>query len=180
MSTTLIKIDLNSIKLNPNYGSTQTNIYVNSEITIDVIGSKPFDYLIDGENCAITNCSYTLDYDKDECQFSALIFDSSLIDRLIKEKANGNCKEIHLNRLCNWDTINHSLISQYTYKYEVVDLICEECGQTFKSDKLLDLDNDNDEYFACTSTGCPHCRTWDCCEVEYEDIKSALIRKEQT
>jgi hypothetical protein len=180
MTTTLIKIDLDSIKLNPKHGQTQTRIPTNTEITIDVIGSEPFDYLKDRENCYITNQSYNLDYSKkDECQFSALILDPSLVDRLMKEKENGNCKEISITQKYNYQTFDHLPISKYNYSYEIVDLICEECGQTFKSDKLLELDNDDDECFAYTNTGCPHCRAWDCCEVEYEDIDSALFRKEQ-
>jgi hypothetical protein len=159
--STLIKIDLKSIKKNPNAGSTQTSILKNIESTF-IAKKLPF-FFIDGENCIITEIG--------EGCVKGIIIDEDLINKCIKNKPPDVSIDVKYER----ETIKHLPEQEYFWKYESVDVECTNCKSVFDHE-LLEFE----EYYGNFSPFiCPHCEAWDCCEVEYEKIEDALKRRKR-
>jgi len=172
-----IKIDLDSIKVNENAGSTVSRYPTNSEIEFSFVGDinnfKLIEELEKKKLCYIREITYpSIDDNSDNIfKCNGLIFyDSIDFD---------NIKCINITTHLNYVTLQHLPVDKYSYQYEDINIICSECGGKFKSNDLLSLDNDNDEFFVFTETGCPICGEWFCCEIEYETIENALIRKQK-
>ena len=163
-----IPIKLSSIKKNKNAGQTQTHIYMGSDINFEAKGEVS-EFLKDRENCLIQEKYYE---NGKMVSYEGILLDRCVLGILRDNKVAFSYKEnIKLN------VINHMPIRAYNFKYEIVDVICKECGHIFKSNCFVELDNDLDEYFESTQTGCPKCGAFDCCEIEYEKIDDVLIRK---
>jgi len=59
---------------------------------------------------------------------------------------------------------------KWLFEYQNNRVTCNNCGKTFgwkrlESDYLSDFGS---------SSICPYCKEWDCCEIEFEDIKEVL------
>lgn len=48
---------------------------------------------------------------------------------------------------------------------------CEVCNEEFYHSEL---EYDCYDWGRCSDTICPKCHDWDCCELEFEDIDSAI------
>lgn len=59
--------------------------------------------------------------------------------------------------------------SPYLYEYMPIKVTCVHCNESFLHDELESEASvfDTGDY---TSTKCPKCGHWDCCEIEYEKI----------
>lgn len=168
MKNILILIDLKSIKKNPNAYSRSSVIMGAKEIRFTVKGKFLPECLVDGVNCFVEE-----QYFGDSPSIKGTLLDHTVIDLLIKEKVSG-VEAIVKNNL---QTIHHLPEEPYFYKYVNTKVKCKECGHAFMSGEFLSLDNGDDESFAFTYTGCPKCKAYDCCNVEYEKIEIALARK---
>lgn len=172
-----IKIDLHSIKVNENAGSTVSRYPTNSEIEFSFAGDinnfKLIEELEKKKLCYIREITYpSIDDNSDNIfKCNGLIFyDSIDFD---------NIKCINITTHLNYVTLQHLPVDKYSYQYEDINIICSICGESFKLSELEYLENDDDWNYDSTETGCPICLGWDCCEIYYETIENALIRKQK-
>lgn len=62
--------------------------------------------------------------------------------------------------------IEHLPEPTWIFKYQPTPVTCDECGETFDAAELLDDEAGDGQY---SSTICPKCGQWWCCEVTYEE-----------
>jgi hypothetical protein len=168
MKTYLIPIKLKSIRKNPNAGSEQTIIQRTPTIRFSFNGLKLPECLKDNENCFITEKN--MDIASKQVHIEGILkypLHSDLLEQLWGV-------DIIISQENNSTIITHFPEPDYFYKYEIIEVKCNNCKQKFKSNEFQSLDNDNDDCFASTETGCPKCGEWDCCSVKYEKIEDAL------
>ena len=66
---------------------------------------------------------------------------------------------------------------KWLYDYEVTEVTCEGCGASFPWTELKDTtDYDYDGNAIGWEDVCPKCGEPECCDVEFEDITTALAR----
>lgn len=168
-----ILINLASIELNPEYvGNSGARRYEPGTIsyTFTCYGELPSQF---NEK----NVSFTYLF-SDPNQSEGIIFDMSSIDiTALQEEIK--TKNIKITITGERELIDVSTIDipKYNFVYEPTFVKCEECNATFSHEYLeSDVADCGDNY---SSQVCPVCGEWDCCEIEYEDIQEALLRKEK-
>jgi len=96
-----------------------------------------------------------------------------IVDACKQEKADIT---IHVTReMIDVTSINSP--PEYLYEYEVVPLECEECSAIFSSDLLESDSEEIGEFYVSSDKICPHCKVWDCCQVEWETVEEAFERQ---
>jgi hypothetical protein len=160
----LIKINLKLIKKNPNAGKQTDKIFMGKTITFSGKGEVN-EILKDGVNCFISEINQ--DVGGNNKTYSGVLFDESLVLEL------GLLHGLTINVKNNYQTINHYPEPKYFFKYINTTVECDYFGETFKSNEFLEIEEDE----SYSLTGCPFCKAMDCCEVVYETIEEALLRK---
>jgi len=159
-----VKIDLDSIEKNKDAGKTISYFLRRQTIYFETNQELP-DYFKDGENCYITEQCWTPD---GQVKIRGVINSDELL-RICEEKKPNIKYEFERDIDC----IYHAPIPEYSYNFENIEIRCVTCNKRiFLSDLNFDCVEDN-----FSSTICPECSKWDCCELEYETIENALIRK---
>lgn len=163
MKTTLVKIDIATIKENKDYGSTQTTISTGKTTTFKA-NVLP-NYFKNGENCVITSWQET---DGVKIDIEGYIISDDLIKKCFKDRTEGVeiIIENHLR------TINHQPIPKYSFKYKNTEVICSSCGERVMTDDLMSEESLNGECYS--DKICPKCGEFDCCSLKYESIDDVL------
>lgn len=167
----VIKIDLKSIKLNPDFGH-RSFIPTRKEVFFKAYRKLP-DCFVENENCIIEEYTLGVPY---TCS-GRLIGD---IDSLIAECMDKHYEGIELKITQEHiDVTSLATQDQYLYKYKIIKLTCDSCGQQFNSNELKseDFEDASGDYYSSSDTVCPKCGAWDCCDVSFESIDHALKRK---
>lgn len=177
MKKYFIEIDLKTIQKNPNAGNTITYYPGCKKVTFEAKELPPF--FIEGVNCIITEWGIVYNDDGSEkkvnCSGVFIGNPTELVQRCMNEGVPGlifslNQDHIRINSL--------TPESDYFYKYKNKKVQCYSCKSSFDHTNLKSgSDYDDDDFYIANNTICPVCGTWDCCEVEYETIESALKRK---
>jgi len=164
-----ILINRKTIKRNPNAG--QTVFYVQGQKIIKFSCHTLPEQFIDGVNCIIGSHEIQ---DGIDCNYQGIITDVHILNEYIKkEKGLPNGLSV---------TMTHNPIQikqkepdpDWLYDYKPTKVTCKYCKETFNHTEL-DCDSiESDDYYSYSETVCPKCDRWDCCELEYEDIKDAL------
>lgn len=162
----IIEIDRESIKRNPRAGETMTVVGHRKTATFDITGDLP-DFFIDGENVMITESAYGGFIQS----YKGEIFDDDTINK---------CVGLNLNVTVNIDRnfYRHDHIRIWDYTYKNIDIMCDSCEETIKSEDLKseEIWNGADEYYS--NRVCPKCGEFDCCELEYENFNEALTKND--
>ena len=166
---TKILIDLSTIELNKDYAPGCCS-YVRGpmRITFTCKGALPESF-VEGENIIVD--SFELDsISPDKSYYTGMIIGDIDVQALQKEKCDVTLKyEREPMEVSSFED------RQWFFKYEPTFVKCTKCGSTFSHEYLESDEADcGDNY---SSRICPVCGEWDCCEIEYEDIKEALLRK---
>ena len=163
MKTTLVKIDIATIKQNKDYGSRQTTI--NTGKTITFKANVLPNHFKNGENCVITSWQET---DGAKSEINGYIISDDLIQKCFKDKTEGVeiLIENHLH------TIYHEPIPKYSFKYENTEVICSNCGKKIMTDDLVSEESADGEYYS--DAICPKCGAVDCCDLVYQNIDDIL------
>lgn len=161
----LIKIDRKSIRKNPNAGRATQKVAGRREVTFTCTGELP-EYLKNEKYAIITQESETWSTDEIIKEYSGLIIDESILDKLYKTK--DAFITIEMNQ--EWDTLTFPPEQTYFYDYKNTKVKCAECGHKFMSNEFAEFENEWDDYYSHTHEGCPECGEWDCCDVRYEII----------
>jgi len=164
----LIKINLKTIKKNKDFGNYQSIIPTNKTIKFEFEGTSNLpDYFKPDNNCIIVESIKKFEI-KVSYLIKGYIISEDLLKKCIDEKLNIN---LELNQ--NYITVDHFPIPEYSYKYINTLLVCNNCNNKIKSDDLK-----SDEFYDYYSDKvCPKCGAFDCCDITYESIENALIRK---
>lgn len=113
----------------------------------------------------------------------AISFSKSLSELLIPLGGILNPCDCELALFPRLEPIYHFPIPSYSFKRVSTDVTCDECGAVFKHTEFeSDCMDDGDGGEIYSSTICPKCGHWDCCEVEYErlsDVEMKSILKER-
>jgi len=169
-----IEIDLDSINVNANAGNTITHIPTTIEVKFDFIGDyENFNLLKEFEKdktCVITEITYFESNDK-IIKCNGILYNPNKISEF------KSIEYVNIEYNKNYVILNHFPIPKYSFKYIDSEVGCSECGSKFNFSELEaeEYDFDGEDYYD-TTTKCPKCNTWDCCEIEYETIENALIR----
>ena len=163
---TKILIDLSTIERNKDY-APGCREYVKGPMRVTFTCNGPLpESFVEGENVTVTNWSTEIGIFHSE----GLIIGDIDIKALQKEKCDVTLKyERETMEVSSFED------RQWFFKYEPTVVTCTECGSMFKHEYLESDSSEYDSRFS--SEVCPVCGNWDCCEIEYEDIKDALIRK---
>lgn len=185
MEAALIRIDRNTIKRNPNAGSTQTLIpgnatfkftfdvpFYETEIDFDNLNNTkglPYDEFKLGVNCNLVSVSVDNDI--------ATLVIAATSNELPDLVSNGfRPKGVSLSMDRNVTVCDHSPEPDYFYEYEPAMIECMHCGHEFNHNELSSdsflVGDDFDEIFV--QDICPNCNAGDCCEYEYEKIEDVL------
>jgi hypothetical protein len=170
-----IKINLKSIKPNPNVGNVIS--YIPQSFTMAFECNTLPDFLIEGKDVIIEE--WCNNPEKYIGRFIGQV-SSELIEKL--KTWGNNVRTFKMSASRNILAIPHLPEPSYFYNYLNTKVKCETCGKAFMSDKFLYADNmDNDEERNCgfSDKVCPYCGKWNCCDIEYESIENALNRKQQ-
>jgi len=171
----LIKIDRKSIKKNPNADRTETVVPTNKEIIFEGRKKIP-SYLIDGENCCILN--WTHGVNGSLLHYRGVLINEELINKIL------NDPDIRITESeQHFVTVHHFPEENYFYKYKSIQVQCKYCKRKFMSSKLKFYEEESCGcdygWYNCTDEGCPHCRAWFCCQVEYENINEVIANEYQ-
>lgn len=60
---------------------------------------------------------------------------------------------------------------KYFFAYLPTPVKCEDCGAEFDYKELQNFEVDYGDDYSTTNTGCPKCLAWDCCNLRYEKIE---------
>lgn len=164
-----IKIDRESIKVNPNAYSTKTVVFGKREVTFKALEMLP--ELVEGKNCFI----YTwTEVNGKKTNIEGYIFEFDFANDLIYkyckatvENGTYNNPLLSIEMKQDIQNLTHSPIQKYSYKYENIELKCNTCGDQFMSNDIQTDDNDDGGY---STEVCPKCGAWDCCDIKYENI----------
>jgi len=167
MKLYFVKIDLNSIKKNKDAGSCQTLIPGPWDIRFKA-KTLP-EYMIEGKNCLVTE--YDVMNGK-RINVKGFIIDPHIIDEFCNDD---RCMSIVSERKVH--RINHSLIPEYSYMYENIEIECCHCNSTIMTDDLETTCGYVDGLEIYEDRCCPECGESNCCELEYEKINNAIERK---
>ncbi len=175
MITTRILIDLESIKENPNAGTT-TSVVLGPWAGYCKIDVYPPDKLLLPYGCSAISERYMHDGISDPCtQYEIVIGNLSSYEIL---RQNENVSEISMNRDNTY--VFHAPDPKFIYQYENTRIRCNNCKQLIPQAKI------DKKYInsisKCVDTDlsydvCPLCDECNTFEYEYETIEQALIRK---
>jgi hypothetical protein len=169
---TKILIDLKTIERNPDY-APGTRQYANKgpmRITFKCNGPLPESFK-EYDNILINN-NIIKNTENDSYYYEGTVIGELDIPALQKEIP---VKDLTLHWEREVMEVSNLGDSEWYFKYEPTFVTCTECGSMFSHEYLeSDEANRGDNY---SSEVCPVCGEWDCCEVEYEDIRDALKRK---
>jgi hypothetical protein len=168
MKKYFIKIDLRTIRKNPNAGSQTT--YIPGRSTIRFTGSKLPSCLVEGVNCFITEWVS----DQNGTEINGVINGSLTEEQILIIKKETPDFYIEFER--EVITYNHLPEPDYFYGYCKTKVKCNYCGRIFKYDRLNNHHWDGETFL---DHYCPYCEEPECCEIEYEDIEDALKRKNE-
>lgn len=160
MNSILVRINIDSIKENKDYGSIQTRIMTGR--TIKFKAQYLPDYFVNEVNCII------LSWEEENGTISNIegeIFSDKLIERVFNEKPKG----IEIEIKNNSTTVYHAPIPKYSFTYENTEVICYECGEKIMTNDLQSDESSDGEYYS--DKICPKCGAFDCCLIEYEKNK---------
>lgn len=160
METTLIKIDIATIKKNDDYGSTQTIAIANK--TIAFTAKTLPDYFIDGVNCISASWQEIGGIKSNVCGY---IISEELIKKCFNEKPQGVEIKVESNAII----IDHAPTPKYSFKYENTEIICLGCGEKIMTDDLISEESADGEYYS--EAICPKCGEVDCCDLVYQNIE---------
>lgn len=164
MNKYIIKIRLNSIIKNKDAGNTQSKCYHGKTIRFKAYElPKMFK---DGVNCVVQQHKKINGIPHD---YEGIITS----DDLLKELSINKIKGIEIEIENHFNTVYHSPIPEYSYKYQNKVMKCSYCGEKIKYN---DLNYDDIDIYTYSNTVCPECGEWDCVELEYEKIEDALKR----
>ena len=163
MKPTLIKIDINSIKENKDFGNTQTKIMTGRIVKFKAQYLP--DYFINEKNCIILSWQ---EKDGTIYNIEGEIFSDELIERIFNENPKGIEVEIKNNST----TVNHAPIPKYSFTYKNTKVVCCECGEKIMTDDLQSDESSDGEYYS--DKICPKCGAFDCCLIEYEKINDVV------
>ncbi len=171
MKKILIEIDLASIIKNPNAGNTVTKRLLSQSFIVKGYGDIP-DILIDGENWDMMELHAEPSFKR----WKGVVFDSDVFNEVAK------LPQVTSEVQNEFQTYHHRPEPEYFYKHLHQEVKCKFCGEDICTDELKSdfankIDQDDNEYFTTSDTVCPKCDEWDCCDVEFESIESALNRK---
>jgi hypothetical protein len=153
----VIKINRDSIKLNPRAGQENTIISRDTEISFEYRGKLPQE-LKDNEDIIIT----AEDYERNIIE--GFLIRPSVVELL---QAAGVIIKIKYNT----EVINHRPIPKYDYEYEDAYLICDNCEKQV-SIKDIDIDYDDEGVRSECCPNCKNCNTFE--DYVYENIEDAL------
>lgn len=166
--STLILIDLSSIKENENADSTQTT--VNRGHTTYFKIKNPSEEFLKMQGIEVTS---TRSLYPGTIEVDGYITSDETTDTLIKEKT----KNIEIAVEFHNETYDHLPIPKYSYKHINTPITCNYCNSEIMSEDLeadeVPLDGD----YIYNDCICPKCKNLDCVDIEYETIDEALKRK---
>lgn len=156
---TLIKIDRDSIKLNPEGGNISTIIETEKEVFVS--GNNDIPNILNEDNFHLTE-QYN---SKTIKKWKGVLLDHTLIESLCDKKLYVEIKYYH-------QKYSHRPLPKYLYKYENVKLECNDCGSSFLLNELEVIEDVDGGYW---DNCCPFCGEPDCVEIEYEKIENVKI-----
>lgn len=162
MAIKKILVDISTIKENKDAGSTFSYVYTGRESTFDILGDLP-EFLKEGENCII--CKQTWEDKK-------ILSTIKLLDQSIFKKVTETDNIKNINMQAKYDVVKHLPTPKYSYIYDFIE--CEECGEKFKYNDLLDSEEEGYEDV------CPNCYADNFSNLEFETIDEALKRKKES
>lgn len=160
----LIKIDLNSIKKNPDAGQTQTNVTIGWSSSVEVIGEIP-SFLKENEDYF---CQSYKDINYLEIlrpQAFNLIF-----EKMFEEEFKAKFRNLSQKR--NNQSIYHSPIPSHSYCYINEEIECTNCKNKIK---LFDIKEEEEEDNLVRK--CPLCGFSSFEEFEFEKFNKNLMVK---
>jgi len=162
-----VNIDLSSIKKNKDAGQTTT--IIPGKKTVSFWANQLPEYFKDGENCIIIEHTIKNGMEED---FEGIITSEDLFQKCLDEKP-----DVTISVNVEHHRINHLPIPKYSYKYENIKIVCNNCGKEIYTNDLEadEVWDGRNEHFS--STVCPKCGTFDCCHLVFETIEEALKRK---
>lgn len=165
--TIKIIIDKNTIKENPNVGSTKTVEIVLGEYEIK-IGNLSEDEANIIKN-RYENLIVKMVRSLGQYSFKIITTEniSEEIINLVKTFTN---PEFLLDRKIYRKDFHHIPETGYFYDYLPTQVACSECNSIFSHDKLT-CDCFDDDF---SDEVCPVCGAWNCCDIEYQSIDEAI------
>jgi hypothetical protein len=172
MKTYFIKIDLRTIKKNPNADSICKYVQGPPEVSFKSNGFPSF--LKEGMDYIITEWSFIPEYTKYEGVMQGTLTDEQIeeIEKWVKEDPSRffeiSIKIPHID-------VTTQPGPEYFYDYLNVKVKCKFCKTYHMIDDLRTVWDDDGECYS--DRVCPSCKEWNCCDVEHETIEDALKRK---
>jgi hypothetical protein len=149
-----INIDLSTVKVNENYGSTQT--VVRTKVEYEISGEGRIPDCLNYNNFRLTEQTHC--WGGINGSWRGFIVDES--NDILKKLSQNQTIVVRQNVYT--DTMNHPPVPKYSFKYENTDITCDECKQTFKSFDFVE----SDDFYS--STCCKFCANH--IDVKYQKI----------
>jgi len=187
----LIRINKKSIKRNPDAGRTNKTVQGKSHVYITQLVVQDIEQtILKGKNTPTTpptSREFVLQDLVDGRVTSYKILSTERdIDMALKPYGgrheclrqlwDGKIDVWQLDKREEKDTQNIAWLTpapDFLCKYVPTKVECYKCGATFTH---TDLQADASFEGSCTSTKCPKCGVWDCCELEYEKLTKETTR----
>jgi hypothetical protein len=178
----LVKIDLRTLKKNPNAGNTVSYVYGSFDASISFVVNKGWATFQESmeEMSYPTKIMQTANKDGIHLQVECKVKDkykSDIVDRLLELGVKQ--KDIEYTIKNDTQTIFHAPEREYFFEYLDTKVKCEECGEKFKHTELDFDEMWDEEGESYCDTVCPKCRAWYCCDLRYEKVEEALAREEK-
>lgn len=178
---TTVRIDLRTLKKNPNAGNTMSHVHGKTEAYIEFT-CKDQDIEKKLEDMIYIVGKY-VSFPLGNVKIEAHVDHNSIkkiIPKLLKLGVKNENIKFSVNH--NVETIYHQPEREYFYSYLDTKVKCEHCSEEFSHKELMDdevYDSVDDEYYFTTNV-CPACGAAHCCDFSYETINQALERKNGT
>lgn len=174
----LIKIDLRTLKKNPNAGNTVSYRQgkIEAELNFVCYNHKILEKIQD----MIYPISQTVKLPDGICEVHALVkqkYINKIFDKLLK--LGVKAENIQYTLKNNVEPIYHRPEPEYFYKYLRTKVKCEHCFEEFPHNYLEDderYDEESGDYYFVTNI-CPACGAGHCCDYSLETLEQALRRK---
>ena len=170
-----IKIDLRTIKINKDAGSTISNIHNGTTCYISFENKQPeIPSILKKYNAIIFSIQGEIN--KGPFCIKARLIKIPRNFKTLSKKLKKFSYNIHFQH----QIIYHEPIPEYSYDYLPTKVKCNECSAKFKHTELrsdICYDGEGDCYMADI---CPSCSVSDCCDLQFERIDNALNKKSIT
>jgi len=176
--TTLVKINLRTLKENPNAGNTISVVNRGSTINAS-FNFHDINILEKIADCFIID-KYSKRNIMSEFHFSGRVIKKGpkvFYNKLIKLGVDPSTITVNIEN--HFHHVHHAPEPKYLYKRTDPKVTCKSCGKKSKVSKLISDESyyrSTDEYIYYENT-CPACGTVECADIKYETIEQALERK---